>query len=216
MEKERAELKRRYLRQQLEEENEDYASKINERAMYRYTAQYNANRLSDALREQLKDTRGRQAVMGGTDEQVAEQMRANANAMGDYVGQVEMQEEQRKKELEEAHKQRKRELNAAAVDAQDQYLAGKAGREAARSQATATAVTGAINAAGSVAGSMSGMNMKSAPVKTEQTQPTTTMPKIGFENIKVDVSQPEVEKLPGADIWNIPGKREYWAQKHNS
>ena len=60
-EREQYEMKHRFLERQAKEENEDYAAHINERAMYKYAAQYNANRLSEALREQLKDSRGRQA-----------------------------------------------------------------------------------------------------------------------------------------------------------
>ena len=150
-EKEREEAKRRYLAKELEEEN-------NERAMYRYTAQYNANKLSDALREQLKNTRGRQAVMGGTDEQIAAQMESNANAMSDYYGNVEMAEEERKKQLEEAHKQRKRELNAAAADVTDQALSRQANFERQRGQNIASAVGQGISAMGSLA---TGLDTKS-------------------------------------------------------
>lgn len=169
LEKERADMKRRYIERQLKEENEDYAAHINERAMYRYTSQYNANRLSDALREQLKDARGRQSVMGGTDEMIAEQMNNNAKVMGDYYGQVEMQNEAEKKQLEQEHKARKRQLDAAAVDVQDQYMAQQAENAYNRSVNTANAVTSGINAVGQVAGSLSAANMKSAPIRTADT-----------------------------------------------
>ena len=225
LERERAEMKRRYIERQLKEENEDYAAHINERAMYRYTSQYNANRLSEALREQLKDARGRQAVMGGTDEQIAEQMNNNAKAMSDYYGQVEMQNEAEKKQLEQAHKARKQQLDAAAVDAQDQYLAQQAENAAARSQNVASAVTSGINAIGQVAGSLSDANMKSSRVNvgTAGTQPMQ-QPPIGFRNFKVNVPQ----RMELDDSWtkanyynvggskgffDIPSKDEFYAKK---
>lgn len=181
-EREQYEMKRRFLERQAKEENEDYAAHINERAMYKYAAQYNANRLSEALREQLKDSRGRQAVMGGTDEMIAEQQNNQAKAMGDYYAQVEMQDEAEKKELEKAHKQRKRELDAAAMDVQSERLASEANNAYQRSINTANAVTGAINAAGSVAGSLSSANMKSAPTTKAQGNKSGNSPSIGFSN----------------------------------
>lgn len=168
-EREREALKRKYIEGQLKEENEDYAANINERAMYRYTAQYNANKLSEALREQLKDARGRQAVMGGTDEQIAAQMENNANAMSDYYGNVEMAEEERKKQLEQEHKQRKRELNAAAVDVQDQALAHQAEYQRAKGQNIANAVGSGINALGSIA---TGLDTRSIKYNTQPTAET--------------------------------------------
>ena len=176
-EREREQMKRKYLEQQLKEENEDYAANINERAMYRYTAQYNANKLSDALREQLKNSRGRQAVMGGTDEQIAAQMESNANAMSDYYGQVEMAEEQYKKQLEQEHKQRKRELNAAAADVTDQALAHQADYQRAKGQNIANAVGSGINALGSIAAGLDTNSIKGGSGASV----TTTGGKIGYD-----------------------------------
>ena len=196
-EREREQMKRRYLEQQLKEENEDYAANINERAMYRYTAQYNANKLSDALREQLKNSRNRQAVMGGTDEQIAAQMESNANAMSDYYGQVEMAEEERKKQLEQEHKQRKRELNAAAADVTDQALAHQADYQRAKGQNIANAVGQGISSLGSIAAGLDTQSIKRGNTNQgEWTVPDVSDKiELGAKPIKIDYQTTPAEKL---------------------
>lgn len=228
LEKEKADMARRYIERQAKEEDEDYAAHINERAMYKYAAQYNANRLSDALREQLKDTRGRQAVMGGTDEMVAEQMNKQARAMGDYYGQVEQQDEVEKKQLEREHKARKRELEAKALGVQDQYYTQQAENAALRGQNIASAVSSGINAVGQVAGSLSDANLRRTNTRTAaQGVAAPTQPHIGFENIRVDIPQRNDADNPwsmmAADYYNVGGskgllnidsKNEYFLKKN--
>ena len=62
-----------------------------------------------------------------------------------------MAEEARKKQLEEAHKERKRELRAASAEVHDQALSRQAQLDRQRGQNIASAVGGGIGALGSIA-----------------------------------------------------------------
>ena len=135
--------KQEYLKRKERENEAWYRRRYNEDSTLRADAQSAATKLQDMIRERSKAARGRQAVVGGTEESVAATQDANNKAMADYASEVVVNGEARKDAAEGQYMARKDAIDEANLNS-----------ETAKQQAVASAVTGALDAAGKIAGSL--------------------------------------------------------------
>lgn len=112
-------------------ENQDWFDRrYNEDSTQRADAQRMLQITADNIRKRNQAAAGRAAVMGGTEESVAAEKAANAQAMADAASQIVAQGEARKDEIEQQYRGRDTEL-------QGQLNNVEAARAAALSQAAA-------------------------------------------------------------------------------
>lgn len=135
------------LRKQREEENALYQRRINEDATQRADAQRMLTRANNAIKQRTMAAYGRKAVVGGTDASMASVQQANAEQIGNALGDITARADARKDAIEDNHQ--KAQSNYA-----QQESSINANAEAAKRNAVAQAATGVVQSAASVVGSM--------------------------------------------------------------
>lgn len=135
----------RKYKQQIEQQKQENKSwfdrRYNENATQRADAQALMTNLRDAIRRRSENAAGAQAVAGGTEESVAAQKAADADAMSNAVSNINAMGEARKDQIEQQYQEREDGLNA---------QLGKVQVE--RAQNIANAVKGVSDAAAGIAG----------------------------------------------------------------
>lgn len=106
-----------------QKENQDwYNMRYNEDATQRADAQRVLEMTRQAIKNRNRAAAATQAIMGGTDESVAAERAANAQAMADAAGQISLAGEQRKSAIENQYMTQKDKL----ADAQNNLQMQKA------------------------------------------------------------------------------------------
>jgi len=123
--------------------------RYNEDATQRADAQRMLRRTNEGIKKRTQAAYGRKAVVGGTDASMATTQRENAKAVGDALGDIVVNAESRKDDIDKDFRQRDQQLAAAEADVNANY-------EATKRQNVANAATGAINAKGSVMAASAG------------------------------------------------------------
>lgn len=135
----------RKYKQQIEQQKRENKSwfdrRYNENATQRADAQALMTNLRDAIRRRSENAAGTQAVAGGTEESVAAQKAADADAMSNAVSNINAMGEARKDQIEQQYQEREDGLNA---------QLGKV--QVGRAQNIANAVKGVSDAAAGIAG----------------------------------------------------------------
>lgn len=135
----------RKYKQQIEQKKQENKSwfdrRYNENATQRADAQALMTNLRDAIRRRSENAAGAQAVAGGTEESVAAQKAADADAMSNAVSNINAMGEARKDQIEQQYQEREDGLNA---------QLGKV--QVGRAQNIANAVKGVSDAAAGIAG----------------------------------------------------------------
>ena len=148
-------------RQQKEWQNW-YDRRYNEDPTQRADAQRLLTLTSEKLRQRNRAAEGKAAVMGASEEAVANEKQANAQAMADVASQIAAAGEARKDAIEDRYMERKSNLDNAAANAKTAYEQGKA-----------NAIAGAVKGVGAAAGSFAtGIDGAKGTETTETTQPT--------------------------------------------
>lgn len=127
--------------QQKQENKSWFDRRYNENATQRADAQALMTNLRDAIRRRSENAAGTQAVAGGTEESVAAQKAADADAMSNAVSNINAMGEARKDQIEQQYQEREDGLNA---------QLGKV--QVGRAQNIANAVKGVSDAAAGIAG----------------------------------------------------------------
>ena len=143
--------------QQKQENKSWYDRRYNEDATQRAEAQAVLSNLREHLKRNSENTAGTQAVIGGTEESVAAQKAADANAMSNAVSNINAMGEARKDAIEQQYQQREANLNA-----QLENL------EVNRAQNTANAVKGVSHTASDIAAYIDGTEK---PIKPKEENP---------------------------------------------
>ena len=125
------------VERQMRENQDWYDRRYNEDATQRADAQRILTMTEDRIKRRNKAAAGRAAVMGGTDESVAAEKAANAQAISDATSQIAANADARKDAIENQFMSRKEDLN----NQLNQIEQGKA-------QAISQAVQGVTGAAG--------------------------------------------------------------------
>ena len=106
----------RKYKQQIEQQKQENKSwfdrRYNENATQRADAQALMTNLRDAIRRRSENAAGAQAVAGGTEESVAAQKAADADAMSNAVSNINAMGEARKDQIEQQYQEREDGLNA--------------------------------------------------------------------------------------------------------
>lgn len=106
----------RERKQQLEEEKRENKSwfdrRYNENATQRADAQALLTNLHERIKRRSENAAGTQAVMGGTEESVAAQKEADANAMSNAVSNINAMGEARKDQIEQQYQQRESQIES--------------------------------------------------------------------------------------------------------
>ncbi|WP_180275101.1 hypothetical protein [Prevotella intermedia] len=135
----------RKYKQQIEQQKQENKSwfdrRYNENATQRADAQAALSNLREHLKRNSENVAGTQAVVGGTEESVAAQKAADANAMSNAVSNINAMGEARKDAIEQQYQEREDGLNA---------QLGKV--QVGRAQNIANAVKGVSDAAAGIAG----------------------------------------------------------------
>lgn len=104
------------IRKQLDEQRQTnqnwYDQRYNEDATQRADAQRMLAKTEEAFRSRNKQAQATAAVMGGTEESVAAEKAANAQAMADATGQITVNAEARKDAIEQQYQQNDQQLLA--------------------------------------------------------------------------------------------------------
>lgn len=145
------------INQQKQENKSWYDRRYNEDATQRAEAQAVLSNLREHLKRNSENTAGTQAVIGGTEESVAAQKAADANAMSNAVSNINAMGEARKDAIEQQYQQREENLNAQLGNL-----------EVNRAQNIANAVKGVGNAAAGIAAYMDGTEKPIKPKQDEQ------------------------------------------------
>lgn len=140
-----------------------------------YDRTYNADptkradtvRLLTQMQEQIKnrnkDAKGRQAVMGGTEDSTTAVKEANNKVLADTTSQIVAANESRKDNIEQQYRERKNQLN-------NQQM----GIEAEKAADTANAVAGVAGTAANIAASLDSGAGKSKVARPSVASPTAT------------------------------------------
>lgn len=118
--KEKARLKR-----QLEENKSWYERNYNEDPTKRASTQRLLTMMEEQVRDRNRAAKGRQAVMGGTEDSVTATKEANAKALADTTSNIVAQNDQRKDKIEEQYQNRKYAIENQQAQADAQASADK-------------------------------------------------------------------------------------------
>ncbi len=125
------------IQNQMRENQDWYDQRYNEDATQRADAQRILTMTAENIRNRNRQAAGTAAVMGGTDESVAAEKAANAQALADATGQIAVNADARKDAIEQQYMSNKASLN----DALNNVEIGKA-------NAISQAVQGVASSAG--------------------------------------------------------------------
>lgn len=119
--------KNKMLKQQMKMVNEQkkenqnwYDRRYNEDATQRADAQRLLTMTEERIKNRNKQAAGSAAVMGGTDESIAAEKAANAQALADTTSQIAVQAENRKDQIESQYMQKKSQLDETLRELQGQ------------------------------------------------------------------------------------------------
>lgn len=176
-----AKKQKEMLEKQLKDNKAWYDRKYNEDP----TKRADTMRLLTMMQEQIKNrnnaAKGRQAVMGGTDDSTTAVKEANNKTLADTTSQIVASNESRKDAIEQQYQQNKRDIEGQ----QMKMEADKAGN-------TANTVAGVAGTAANIASALdSGMNKNKAPKldRGDMTKPLTSGDRL---DAKVGMSKPSI------------------------
>lgn len=142
--KKRKELRR--MRQEQQKDNQAwYDRNYNADPTQRADVQRLLTQMNETIKNRNKAARGRQAVMGGTDDSTTAVKEANNKTIADTTGQIASQNEARKERVEEQYMQNKRQIEGQLM----QMKADEAGQ-------IASAVSGVAGTAADIANALDG------------------------------------------------------------
>lgn len=148
---------RRALEQQKRENQAWYERKYNEDPLQRADAVRMLTLMNDQIRNRNKAARGRQAVMGGTDDSVTATREANAKTAADATAQIVANNDARKDNIEQQYLANKR-----SIENQEQQ------QRAQEAAAGASTIASVLSTASSIADTLDG-GSKKAKTKTSST-----------------------------------------------
>lgn len=148
---------KQYLEQQQKENQDWYNRRYNEDETQRADAQRLLTMTEEAIKNRNKASAGTQAVMGGTEESVAADKAANAQALADATAKIASNASSRKDSVESQYRQTNQSI--------ENQLAGV---EQQRATDVANATTGVLQTAGSIANSIDSANTAKQQLKMEQ------------------------------------------------
>lgn len=171
---------RRMLQQQLRDNQAWYDRNYNADPTQRADTQRLLTQMNEAIKNRNQAAKGRQAVMGGTDDSTTAVKEANNKTIAETTGQIVAQNDARKDKIEQQYQQNKQQIQGQ----QMQMKADEAGQTAAAIAGvagTASNITGALendsggnNTAGDRTSLENGGNidMKALDAKVGVTEPT--------------------------------------------
>lgn len=131
------------INKQKKENRDWYNRRYYEDATQRADAQRMITRTNDAIKKRTQAAYGRKAVVGGTDATLASTQQANAETMGNAMGDIVANAENRKDDIEAQYRERQQQLEGAESDVNTTY-------SQAKRQNVANAASGVSNAAASI------------------------------------------------------------------
>lgn len=134
---------RRMLEQQQKENQAWYDRKYNEDPTKRANTVRLLTQMNDAVKNRNKAARGRQAVMGGTEDSTTAVKEANNKTVADTTAQIVAANEARKDEIEQQYLNRKQQIQNQQMDMKSQDAAN-----------TANVVAGIAGTAANIAGAL--------------------------------------------------------------
>lgn len=167
-----------------------------------YDRTYNADptkradtvRLLTQMQEQIKNrnkaAKGRQAVMGGTEDSTTAVKEANNKALADTTSQIVAANESRKDNIEQQYRERKNQL-------QNQQM----GLEAEKAADTANAVAGVAGTAANIAASLDSGAGKSKVARPSVASPTAT----DMAKLDAKVGAAPTQQQVASDLNNMIG-----------
>lgn len=160
-------------------------------------------RLLTQMQEQIKNrnraARGRQAVMGGTEDSTTAVKEANNKTLADTTSQIVAANESRKDSIEQQYQQNKRSIQGQ----QMQMEADKAG-------GTASTVAGVAGTAANIASALDSGEKKSGASKYSASRPSVTSPDTSNLDAKVGAVPTQQEVVSDVNDmvgYNAPVKR---------
>lgn len=186
------------LQEQKAKEEAYYRRRYNEDYLDTNAGQNLVRRAKDFAKENWRKASGAQAVAGGTDAATAQAKEAGNKMMGDTIANIAAADVQRKDNIDAQHMQ-----------AQDRYAQQEMAISQQRAQSTADAAAQASNALMSAAGTLAGGTEKnlqggsnnSKPVPQQQNNVTTTPNKVSVttpnEHFGGGVDKTQWDKLMG-------------------
>jgi len=150
----------------MQQENRNWYNRAyNEDATNRADAQRAITRVNEEAKKRSKAAAGRKAVIGGTDASQAQVQQANANAMGNALGDITARADARKDSIQQQYRSQNQQLEAQKSNVNANF-------EAAKRENTAAAATGVIKAAGSVIANSGSGSSSSGATRTDVADPT--------------------------------------------
>lgn len=150
---------RRALEQQKRDNQAWYERKYNEDPLQRADAVRMLTLMNDQIRNRNKAAKGRQAVMGGTDDSVTATREANAKTAADATAQIVANNESRKDNIEQQYLANKR-----SIENQEQQ------QRAQEAAAGASTIASALSTASSIAATLDGDTKKGGSSKTKSSK----------------------------------------------
>lgn len=173
------------LREQQAENKAWYNRRYNEDATQTASAQLMMRRTNDAIKKRTQAALGRKNVTGGTDASMAATQQANAEAVGNALGDIVANAETRKDNIEQQYRERQGQLASQISGVNSDY-------EATKRQNLANAATGAGKAMASVWTANAGTDDDGAAATRGTTTPKVTTPTA--DGIKA-------EAIDNTDLW---------------
>lgn len=159
------------LEQQLKENQAWYDGKYNEDPTKRADTQRLLTQMNDAVKNRNKAARGRQAVMGGTEDSTTAVKENNNKTVADTTAQIVAANEARKDEIEQQYQNRKQQIQGQQINLDAQDAAN-----------TANTVAGIAGTASNIANALdSGSNGS----KAKATKPSISSPDLTTLDAKV-------------------------------
>jgi len=136
--------------QRQREDNQAWRKRhYNEDATQTASAQLMMRRANEAIKKRTQAALGKKNVIGGTDASMAATQQANAEAIGDALGDIVAKAEARKDDIDQQYRETDRRIAGQMSDVNSSY-------EAAKRQNLANAATGAVKSMASVVAANSG------------------------------------------------------------
>ena len=151
------------IAQQQKENQAWYDRKYNEDPTKRADTVRLLTQMQEQIKNRNKAAKGRQAVMGGTEDSTTAVKEANNKTLADTTSQIVAANESRKDNIEQQYRERKNQL-------QNQQM----GLEAEKAADTANAVAGVAGTAANIAASLDSGAVKSKVARPSVASPTAT------------------------------------------
>lgn len=184
---------KKLLEQRKRDNQSWYERKYNEDPLKRASTQRMLTQMNEQIRDRNKAAKGRQAVMGGTEDSVAAAKEANNKVMADTTSQIVAQNDSRKDAIEQQYLNRKNSLDDAEANIQEQQ-AGQTAQTISSVAGTAANITNALDNAGSKATASSG-----SVASQTNNAPLTDAPKVGDNGVDVDNAKWQSQRYSTTD-----------------